>query len=342
MTKTPFVILFLLAICQHTYSQKNTEDFVISMPEQKVAHSLYNEITLLDSRLDTTSLGMVQLGAFNRLVHVIPKKHLSLQLSEMLRALNDDAAENGKLLFHIRHLNFSELTGKWSERGFCLIRAELYSNSNDVYKMIGRIDTVVFVKSMDVTRALFRRTSKLFADFISTHLDKKPGDDAIAYLIGDVKNLDKLEKKSIPLYNTHSFTNGLYLSYESFAKQTPDYQVTVEFKKEKLRIKRILDANGKSIVLKATDVYAVVDSGAAYANTGFGYSKITKRDGDFYFIGKSKINMSGGEAFTMGMMYGLLGSMLIPDKTATFEMKIDHLNGGFIKIKEKAEFVRGG
>ncbi len=38
--------------------------FEIELPEQKIANSLYNNIEYIDSRYDTSNMGIVQLGAF--------------------------------------------------------------------------------------------------------------------------------------------------------------------------------------------------------------------------------------------------------------------------------------
>src|SRR4030095_15995724 len=113
------VISALLLICvTHTYAQRTTEDFNITLPEQKVSNSLYKTISFLDSRTDTTNMGAVQLGAFNRQARVVPKVHISNQLVNVLNALNDSTAKDGELLFQLRQLSFAEITGALNEKGY--------------------------------------------------------------------------------------------------------------------------------------------------------------------------------------------------------------------------------
>jgi hypothetical protein len=338
MKKAPFLCLILLGVCPCLFSQRTTEDFEISLPEKKV-YSLYSEISFVDSRYDTSSMGIVQLGAFNRKAAVIPKKHFSLQLPEVLRALNDGAAEDGKLLFQLRQFNFVEVT-RMSERGFCYLRAELYAKSNDQYQKIGLIDTIIMVKSLDVTRTLFRRASRAITDFISVNLERKPDQAAVAYTIEDVKNIDNIEKRQIPLYANSALADGLYLSYRSFSNLVPDHQAVVEMKDNKIYGVRIKGPDGKPAKSGTNYVYAVVHEGKAYVNTEYGYYELTKRENDFLFIGKAKVSGNTADVIAAGVFFGIIGSLMASNATATFELKIDHLNGTVIPIREKAESER--
>lgn len=47
MIKKPLIPILLLCASQHAYSQRNTEDFEITLPGKKVTHSLYNEVSSL-------------------------------------------------------------------------------------------------------------------------------------------------------------------------------------------------------------------------------------------------------------------------------------------------------
>src|SRR5882757_8542490 len=109
------VIAFILLFFGKAFSQKTTEDFKLSLPDQKISGSLYNKIKFIDSRYDTSNFGIVQLGAFNRKARVIPKTHLSQQLSDVLTALTDSTAADGELLLHVTQFNFAEVTGAMSE-----------------------------------------------------------------------------------------------------------------------------------------------------------------------------------------------------------------------------------
>jgi hypothetical protein len=41
-----------------------------------------------------------------------------------------------------------------------------------------------------------------------------------------------------------------------------------------------------------------------------------------------------GDVIAASIFFGIIGGLLASDANATFEMKIDHINGGFIRTKE--------
>ena len=225
-----------------SFAQDRTEDFSITLPEQKVSNSLYNKISYIDSRSDTSSLGLVQLGAFNKLASVVPKVHFSQQMVNVLQSLTDSTAKNGELLFQVRQLSFAELPQKFNEKGYFYLKANLYSKTNNRFLKIKSIDTIISIRAADVTRALFRNGSNVIAGFISNNLLKTPIDSTL-YSFKDINRMDSIEKRKIKLYNVKTYTDGLYTSYESFKNQTPDMQATVE--KQDIKVVAIYVVNEK-------------------------------------------------------------------------------------------------
>jgi len=327
---TPLLILF---ICTDLISQNRTEDFEITLPEQKVSNSLYKTIKYIDSRYDTTYMGIVQLGAFNKKAKVIPKIHFSVQLTNVINSLTDTTAKDGELLFQLRQFNFAEITGAMSEKGYCYLRAALYSRIGDQYQKLSSIDTVILIKSMDVTRPLFRNGSKIITNFIANNLLKKT-DDPDYYSFNEIVNIDSIEKRKIMVYNTSAFSDGLYESYKSFMNQVPDKQIEVEIKKQKISSVKTIDQNGKSEKIKAKDIYAIVYNGQPYIATEYGYYTLQKTGDDFFFTGKAKVSANTGELIAASLFFGIIGGLIASDAEAVFEMKVDHLNGGFIRLKE--------
>jgi hypothetical protein len=330
-----FCITILLLACTNTFSQNRTEEYTITLPEQKVQHSLYKTIRFMDSRDDTTNMGIVQVGAFNKKVRVMPESAFGDQLTSVLNALNDTDAGNGELLFQLRQFSFAEITGAMSEKGYCYLRSSLYTHEGDRYRKLGEIDTVILIKSMDVTRSLFRKGSKTITDFIAAHLAVSPA-AAESYAYDDVVHISDIEKRTINVYNAAVYTDGVYKTFETFKNQVPDYTgITVGFRDGILSSVTALDENGKKIKIKAKEIYAVVHGGGPFIATDYGYYPLIKRDNDFFFTGKAKVQASTGDMIAAGVFFGILGSLVAADAAnAVFEMKVDHLNGGFIRIKE--------
>ena len=333
MCKFPITV-FILLFFGKVFSQKSTEDFKLSLPDQKISGSLYNKIKFIDSRYDTSNFGIVQLGAFNRKARVIPKTHLSQQLSDVLAALTDSTAGNGELLLYVTQFNFAEVTGAMSEKGYCYVRATLYSLNSNRYKKITGTDTVILIKSMDVTRALFRNGSKLITDLISQNLLKSP-DNTESYSYNEVLRMDSIEKSKLKIYNTGEYTDGVYTTYETFKSQVPDKQATVEMKEGKISSVKTPGESGKMEKVKSKNIYAVIYQGHPFIATEYGYYPLYKRNDDFYFTGKAKTAAHTGDIIAAGIFFGIIGELIASNSAdATFEMKIDHINGGFIRLRE--------
>jgi hypothetical protein len=336
MIKPTFVFFFSLICCNIAIAQKATRDFELNLPDQKVAQSLYNVIEYIDSRSDTGNMGIVQTGAFNKKARVVSATPFNLQLQKLIDAIIDSSTSNSDtLLFQLRQLSFAEITGSMSEKGYCYFRASLYHKQHEAYKHINTIDTVLVVKSMDVTKKLFREGSKLIAKFIGDNLNKPSLDDFI-YTYHDIEYIDSLEKKKLAVYTVDSYTDGVYTTYQSFANQLPDYtNMNVKLKQGGISSVNITDAQGKTKKINLENIYAVIHNGKIFITTDYGYYAVEKHNNDFLFTGKAKTAASAGSIITAGVFFGIIGS-LIAENTANaiFEMKIDHINGGFIRLRK--------
>ncbi len=325
-----FILLFFATLCK---AQNRSEGFELILPEHKVQNSFYNTIKYLDSRYDTTHMGIVQLGAFNKKAKVIAKTPFATQLTAVLNSLVDTSAKEGELLFQLRQLSFAEITGPTIEKGYCYLKAALYANKSGSYQKLSSIDTVIFVKSMDVTKALFRSGSKAITDLIANNLEKEASETNLLSFT-DIVHIDSLEKSNIVLYNTSQYQEGLYESYQSFKNQVPDKQITVEQKGDKITSVKTLDENGKSVKVKAKDIYAIVYKGQPFISTNFSFYPLQKLSDDFFFTGKAKVTANTGDVIAASIFFGIRGGLIASDAEATFEMKIDHTNGGFIRLRE--------
>lgn len=334
MKKLTLLCIFTLLIFTHLFSQRFTEDFEISLPDQKVEHSLYKTIECIDSRYDTTFVGIIQLGAFNKKAKVIPKIPLSVQLQNVLNSLTDTSSKDGELLFQLRQFNFAELTGVTSEKGYCYLRADLYTKGSAGYQKISSIDTVIFIKAIDVTRSLFRRASKTITNFIAGNLLQESSDSNY-YSLNEVIKMDSIEKRKIKVYNTLKYTDGLYLTYQSFKDQVPDKQIIVEMENNKVVSMNILNKKGKEVLLKTKDAYAIVVEGKPFISTDYGFYLMKKIDDDFKFVGRAQTNARAGDVIAASFFFGVMGGVIATNASAVFEMKIDHVSGGLIRLRER-------
>ncbi len=333
MKKNTIITSIFFAAAFSAIAQNRTSDMEISLPEQRIPKSNYNSISFIDTRYDTSHFGIVQLGAFNSKARVKPKTPIGVQLTNVLNALVDSDAREGELLFQLRQFSYAEVTGATSEKGYCYIRAVLYAKKNDRFYKLGGIDSVIFIKGMDVTRPLFRNSSRLISNFLASHVTIVP-EESHSLSFDDIIHLDQLEKQSIPVYVTTGYKDGLYETYQSFMQQVPDKAIVVNMKKEKIDDVRISGANGTTEKVKMKNIYAIVYNGQPFIATEYGYYPLQKSNNDFFFTGKAKATADAGGVVAASVFFGIVGGLIASDATSIFEMKIDHINGGFMRIRE--------
>jgi hypothetical protein len=318
-------------------AQSATQDFIIALPTEKATASLYKTVKLVDGRTNPQNLGIVQLGAFNRKARVVAETPLSEQLSRVMDALTSGATTgSGELFFLLRQLSFAEVTGAMSERGYCHFRAALFARKGEGFQKLDAVDTVFLVKGMDVTKGLLRQGSKAITGFLSANLSKEPT-DTVTYSSNDVVNLDALEKGSLPLYNTDVYKEGLYKTFAAFSQQAPDETAfAVDLSKEgKPSAVKTMNEKGKMVKVNKKDLYAFVFKGQPYIVTEYGFYPLAKKGGDFHFTGKAKVTANSGDVLMASLFFGVIGGLIASSPgAALFEMKIDHLSGGFVRIKE--------
>ncbi|WP_131368594.1 hypothetical protein [Chryseobacterium soli] len=337
-------LLIVLCFTVLLFSQKRVEDFTISLPDQKLEKSYYKTITLIDNRIDTTSLGIVQKGAFNAKARVVPTNSLQNQFQNLLQHINGADAENGTIVMHLKQLYFAEVTGAFSEHGYCYFQAYLFAKNDDgTYSYLDTIDSVIDHSSMDVTKATMKKGSEMVSNFISKNISKK-APETNHYTLEDIRNFDDIEKQKLSLYSSEVLKDGLYKDYHSFKNQIPDKEVVnPKFYGKSSKIIKIYEImDGKEKEVKKNDTYAVVYQGIPYIYVPVEnlFTKAEKRDGDFYFIGKVKGTAKTGNVITAAVFFGIVGGLIASGTTAyPFELKVDYMNGALIPIKEveKAE-----
>ena len=338
MSRLFLVAFFFIIIRIDAITQDVIREFSLEPVDVKISNSLYNSIEFVDTRVDTTNLGVVQVGIINNMAKVKPQIPLKLQLQNLLSSAIDSTSGNNQLLFQLRHFVFAETTKMTSEIGYCYIRAILYSGNREIYKNIAFIDTVVSIKAMDVTKPLLKTGSQLMCNLIIKNL-KKEAKDSIGYSFNEIVKLDSIEKREIRVYNSENYADGLYYNYSSFKDQIPDEKIIVKFKKDMsiASIKKI-DKNEKLMNIKSEDAYAIVHEGKPYISTGYGFYPLYRNNNDFYFVGTVKPLTSNNDTKVLaaGMMFGVIGSIIAGNSNASSEnyfIVIDHINGGFIYIR---------
>jgi hypothetical protein len=334
MIKKMLFGLLMLAIGNISFCQKKTEAFSFIKPNDFIpaAFSYYKTIDFLDSRIEKRNMGIVQLGVMNAKALVVPDPALPEQFQTMLDEVNGDTVGANSLLLQLRDFRFAELTSSFKEEGWCYLRANLYTKEQTSCQLLAVLDTLIYFTAGDVTKSLLKKSSATLYTFLKENVVRKPADTA-SINFADVQNIDNLEKSKIMLYNTTSFVNGVYKTYNGFKDQkpdVPDFAISYDGNNH-IKEVALTDNNGKLKRMKPADYYAIVKDGNMFIATEFGWYPLKKIDNDFYFLGKAKTSANSGNVIAAGVAFGLIGSLIASSASAEFvDMRIDHLNGGFI------------
>jgi hypothetical protein len=325
--KRVFLLLLFFALTTLTITaQTYPEDFIVPLAIQKTNNSLYKTINFIDTRPTD--------GMLNKKGKNITAVPIATQLTSLLQSATDSTAVNGELLLQLRLLNFAEVKGT-KEEGNCYLRAILYTKVDGRYKKINSIDTVVAIQTgVNLNKYDLENGGKILSEFVTNNLLNLPI-DSTSYSLYDIRKLDSLEKQKLALYTRSKYTDGLYISYQSFKDQIPDKQIIAKIGDTgKLYAIRMID-NGEKKHINPKEAYAIVYNGVPYVITKYGYYQIGKNNNDFFFTGDIPMltdptDMSMGYA-TLGLLGGALTSL--PNEEV-FYMRIDHINGRFIRLKK--------
>jgi hypothetical protein len=331
MYKYAFLILI---VTSPVFSQIKKEPFQFNFPENLANKSLYNSINVIDSRDDTSSVGVLQRGLLNVQNLQVPEPTIQKQIIDYFKTIIDNDAKEGSLLLNIRSFRFLEVTGAFSEKGYCALRAELYSKENEKYFIIDKIDEIITVTGMDVTNEILKKSSKLFSSFIIKNLNSAPAQN-VGNNIEEVVKIDSLEKKDLEIYKANSYKDGAYTNFTTFVNQTPTVRVKAKIKKENLKDVKLISHNDMEFEPNENNTYAIVFNGIPYIYTNYGFYKLYRKNDDFYFIGKAKETAKSGNVIAASILFGAIGGAIASSAKSEFEMKIDHLNGSFIRVQKK-------
>jgi hypothetical protein len=330
------LVISMIYIC--SYGQEELEEFKLRKSQFKISNSKYNSICFVDSRINTCSMGIVQVGLGNNRAKVITKIPLSLQLTNFLNSVIDSTSQNDTLLFQLRNILFAETTTMTSEKGYFYFQANLFTKKQNKYKKIGYLDTMITVKALDVTNRLFKEASDIITNYILSNLNLAPTSTE-QYSYNDILKVDSIEKRSIKVYNISEYKDGIYYLYNSFKNQIPDNEIIVKRRRDQ-SIDKVLtkDSDNNIIKLRSDKFYAFVFEGKPYISTGYGYYPLIFNNDSFYFIGKIKpITPNYGHILAAEVMFGIIGGIIASNSKGAGENYytiIDHNNGGFIPLRK--------
>ncbi|MGJ1534300.1 hypothetical protein ACR784_04720 [Sphingobacterium multivorum] len=334
MKRIVFLLFIILIKAVVVQAQQKTRAFLFTKPHKIVQNAKYGKINLYDIREIKDNLGVIQVGMLNANRLLVADPSLEKQLQNQLEQMTSGHKADGELLMRLEKFCMAELTGAFTEKGFLDFRAILFAKeSNGDYLQVARLDTSIVVKGMDVTKAALARASELVNNLIFDALTKN-SDTTKSYSFTEIENYDYIQKKQLALYNATKLKDGLYLTYDEFAHQTPsggeaqlkDGDLYLGFFKE--------DEKGKLKKIKPKDYYAVVHTGHPFISSQEQFYALSKEDNDFIFVGPVKETASATNVVVASVLLGAIGGMLVSGpETNYYSQKLDYVNGSFVRMK---------
>lgn len=332
------VFFIFISITFSVNSQNLTEEFKLTTPDSKFK-SVYNKLTVIDARVDTTNMGVIQKGAFNRKAFLKALVPLKKQIQDVFQGMiQSEQSTSRELVLNIRDFKFAELTEAFRETGYCYFRADLFSKKDSLFQKIDSVDAVYTVNSTDVTKKNIKNGTNKLIDFLSSNVAFiKSGAN---YSLEDIQNIVALEKRKIPIYNATVYKDGIYQTFNNFKYMRPaatPFEITKNKKGKSTKLERIWNDGASRAEVNPADIYCVIKEGKIYKTSEYGFAPVEFRENDFYFQEKAKVSSNSGDVILATAFFGIIGGILAGDASEKFEMKIDHLNGSSVIVKQLTE-----
>jgi hypothetical protein len=276
LTKTFFAALHFLLLCSFiTASAQNAnsdttkpvsqkkitlgKDTLISPSDQTFYIS---GITVVNALWDTTQLGFVQLGSFNRKALAVPDKNMGVYLQDYVNNAFGNLYQAGHptILWVIQDLRVGERTVGMTERAFIHLKATAYvAVSGAAYKELKAISIEHFNSGWDVTH---KHPNNIASAFKELYLNTIAAIDTIGanapVLSYDAIVAGFLSKRELPAIKDAVMKEGVYLSFASLLQNKPDIE---KYKVQGKKVYALTEGDKKE---KVAEFWGIVKDGVVY------------------------------------------------------------------------------
>jgi hypothetical protein len=223
---------FLLAIMLVAATSANAQSKKIRLNPEAIhpENFHFNNITVIDNRLDTNVVGWVTKGVDNILVPAEFDAPASQKLSSFFKDVTGHLWNNGKheLVVHVTDLFLMEDPEMIGTVGNMDIRIQAFLKQGDTYYSIYKLDKQEPFQAFDVTQKMFKTLNTYLIDFIKTANEKFTDDLTYKtkYSWNDVLAIRQKElNERYALYKNENLKEGIYETNMEFHAQTPTWPV---------------------------------------------------------------------------------------------------------------------
>lgn len=330
--------LLLLLFPYFIFAQKT--QFIELRNNIKDKNHSAKSLTLLDRREDKT-IGIIS--------HRKEPYEVKFEKGDLEKLFSDWFIEDNKVQGSIHYflvlenLKVNDIPAERSVSGHLEMKMSTFFKKNDKYYFLKKRTISKDYLQRDhayITRAIAAKISSELANIIKDSYTETGF--SIPILETDLANYEKVIPEKLSIYNSETFTDGVYKDYKSFAEQKPDKEFAIKKNKDGVirGVKRVdgYDNFGK-------DVFAIIDNGIAYKKTPVSIIEIEKdNDGIFIMASQEEIFPQYNNTPVIvgaGAAGGIIGGLVVAiiDVAATkarkqnatyYRIGIDQLTGEYI------------
>lgn len=183
-------------------------------------------IQIINAVSDSSLLGYVQTGMFNKWMKAVPDKPYTEYLQSFVDHRYNLIFKNGatKLVWIIQELRISERTFNMSEKSFLHFKAISFAgNSDETFRLIKELDTILIAGGMDVSH----KHGENIAHALQILLDQSLTNSVLlqkadypVYTMSAIRE-KALQRYNVPALQAKEHADGIYLTFKEFINDQP-------------------------------------------------------------------------------------------------------------------------
>lgn len=273
------------------------------------------DVVVIDKRQSLTdTFGIIRAGKMNGKRPLLAKQTLTKAIEHYFNQLSSTSKlpSDKNLVILLYKFEGNELgTGYTDEHAEFVFAADFFIfNERNKYQLLGMIDTVIKVSSIDVTKKLLRTIDQSICYLYEQTYSMHPADKQ-AYTYEEVCRYDEIEKNSHPAFRADNFPNGIYTSWKSFLEMQQEPGQKTGKKKRKFKLETLSESGKIKYSAIPVKTKVIAYEGKAYINFGNVFYPLSKMDNDFYFTGRlGEVQNNTGLIIGAGLMFGAMGVLV--------------------------------
>ena len=293
----------------------------------------YNSLIVIDKREDKT-IGILPFEDNKEMKEVSFQNSAAEDLTNWYRKSNLKGGKQ-ELVLVLNELRLSvKETNERRNIGTMTFSVQSFVKEGDKYQFLYKKDTIFMFSHRDVADIMVKNLHHIFSLYFDKTYKSKPVNyDLTISEISDYQNY----VNNYPAFKNEVLKEGIYLDYNSFFRQTPEENYTLERFEDGKLDRAIKIENGKKKRIPSHKIFIYVENGKAFKNTFSGFHEVNKNDKGFYLFIKPDMLYPSDYNINFGMMFGLVGGiidaiMFNPNKIdmkTVREVYIDPMTGNY-------------